>query len=174
LFLPQAPARARKKAKKKRRFFRFRQEAHPFGASGQQRSASMSMSNPRAIGIGGVFLYADNAKTLAEWYEKHLGIKLENWGSCFGHVFHWSETGESGGAAGTTTWAIHQAKQPLPADRPQMMVNYRVPNLDQMMEKLRSEGIEVALVEEGEFGRFAHARDPEGNRIELWQPAPGM
>ena len=118
----------------------------------------------RVTGIGGVFLRARDPAALAAWYAAHLGIEVEAWN---GAVLHWSG-GES------TVWAA------FPADteyfgRPdqQAMVNYRVGDLDAMLDQLRAAGVEAEDPQETENGRFAWATDPEGNRFELWQPPPG-
>jgi predicted enzyme related to lactoylglutathione lyase len=113
-------------------------------------------------GIGGVFFRARDPEALRAWYARHLGIEMED----FGTVFTATEGDQ-------TVWA------PFPADtdyfgagRQQLMVNFRVRDLDAMLEQLRGAGVEVdERVHEMEFGRFGWAVDPEGNRFELWEPA---
>jgi predicted enzyme related to lactoylglutathione lyase len=116
----------------------------------------------RVLGIGGVFLRADDPEALRAWYEANLGIPIESWG---GSAFV-AEAGD------ITVWSIFPSDTEYwPAAR-QCMVNYRVRDLDAMLAQLRAAGAEVDdRVEEQEFGRFGWAADPEGNRIELWQPA---
>jgi predicted enzyme related to lactoylglutathione lyase len=122
----------------------------------------------RVTGVGGVFLKADDPGALAAWYRDHLGFDLEA-GSAAVSVFRWSEPG-------TTTWSA------FPADtryfghpNARGMINYRVANLEQMLEQLRGAGVPVDdRVEVSQFGRFGWATDPEGNRFELWEPAPGL
>ena len=118
------------------------------------------------VGIGGVFLRARDPAALGTWYAEHLGIELTDWG---GHVFE-AEEGDA------TVWSI------FPHDtgyfgRPeqQAMVNYRVRDLDAMLQQLRAAGADVDdEVQDEENGRFGWVTDPEGNRIELWEPrAPG-
>ena len=117
-------------------------------------------------GIGGVFFKAEDPKALLAWYAEHLGVPVDAEGYV---VFRWAEEG-------TTTWA------PFPADTKyfgeagaRFMINYRVEDLDATLTRLREEGVEVdAETAEHEYGRFGWAHDPEGNRIELWQPAPGQ
>jgi predicted enzyme related to lactoylglutathione lyase len=112
-------------------------------------------------GIGGVFLRGREADALREWYAAHLGIVLEPWGGC---VF--------GSAAGdTTVWSVFPGDTEYwPRDQ-QVMVNFRVADLDAMLTQLRAAGVEVDdHVEEQELGRFGWAVDPEGNRFELWEP----
>jgi predicted enzyme related to lactoylglutathione lyase len=117
---------------------------------------------PEAVeGIGGVFFRTSDPDSLRAWYARHLGIEMEDYGTTF--------TARDGDQ---TVWA------PFPAGteyfgRPdqQLMVNFRVRNLDAMLEQLRSAGVEVdARVAEHEYGRFGWATDPDGNRFELWQP----
>ena len=125
----------------------------------------------RVTGIGGVFFKAKDPKALGEWYRKHLGIAVEDWG---GAAFRWvSEDNPAG--VGTTIW------NPFPAatsyfapSESSFMINYRVPDLHTLLAALRSEGCTVDdKVEESEYGKFGWVMDPEGNRIELWQPPAG-
>ena len=113
-------------------------------------------------GIGGVFLRARDADALRAWYERHLGIDIAEWG---GHPF-------VAGTGDTTVWAVFEGGTDYFGRLDQQaMVNYRVRDLDAMLEQLRSAGVEVdERVEDGELGRFGWASDPEGNRFELWQP----
>ena len=112
-------------------------------------------------GIGGVFFRTSNPDELRAWYAEHLGIEMESFGTVF--------TANDGDK---TVWA------PFPADTDyfgsrgqQLMVNFRVRDLDAMFAQLRAAGVEVVdRVEEQEYGRFGWATDREGNRFELWEP----
>jgi predicted enzyme related to lactoylglutathione lyase len=116
----------------------------------------------RVLGIGGVFLRADDPEALRAWYETNLGIPIESWG---GNAF----VADAGDA---TVWSIFPVDTEYWPAAKQCMVNYRVRDLEAMLAQLRAAGAEVDdRVEEQEFGRFGWATDPEGNRIELWQPA---
>jgi predicted enzyme related to lactoylglutathione lyase len=116
----------------------------------------------RVTGIGGVFLRGRNAEALRRWYAEHLGVELEEWGGC---VFV-SDAGDS------TVWSVFSGDTEYWPQEQQVMVNFRVDDLDAMLEQLRAAGAQVDdRVEEQEFGRFGWAADPEGNRFELWQPA---
>ena len=110
----------------------------------------------KITGIGGVFFKAEDAEALRRWYGEHLGIDVDpNWG---------------GAQLGDTVWAIFKASSNY-FDKP-CMINYRVSNLDGMLAHLRAAGVEVIdKIDESELGRFGWAIDPEGNRIELWEPA---
>jgi predicted enzyme related to lactoylglutathione lyase len=127
----------------------------------------------RATGIGGVFFKARDPKALLEWYRSNLG--LDPAPDFTGVVFRWGSE-QSQKPAGTTTWAIFPADTTyLGAAEAQCMINYRVDDLDRMIKQLREAGVQVDdRVEDSEFGRFGWAIDPEGNRFELWQPAPGL
>ncbi len=123
----------------------------------------------RVTGIGGVFLRARDSKALGEWYAQHLGIKPTE----YGVSFVWSECAEpEGEGKGQTVWSLFpDDTKYFGAGTQQAMVNYRVDDLDALLEQLRAAGVEIdPKREDYEYGRFAWIVDPEGNRIELWQP----
>jgi predicted enzyme related to lactoylglutathione lyase len=122
----------------------------------------------RVTGIGGIFFKAQDPAKLLAWYQEHLGLAPDAYGSV---VFRWAE-GAPAGEGGSTVWApfpqdtTYFAPSPAP-----FMINYRVADLDAMLAQLRAAGVTVdERVEEAPFGRFGWAMDPEGNRFELWQP----
>ncbi len=126
----------------------------------------------RVTGIGGVFFKAKDPKQLAEWYRTHLGMNVEEWG---GVVFRWNtDTNPSG--AGSTTWSpFADTTEYFAPSNARFMINYRVDDLHALLELLRSEGCEVdEKIEESEYGTFGWVMDPEGNRLELWQPPAGQ
>jgi predicted enzyme related to lactoylglutathione lyase len=127
----------------------------------------------RVTGIGGVFFKARDPKALLEWYRSNLGIDPEQ--DFTGAVFRWGSEKDAG-SVGSTVWALFPSDTTYfgaPAARG--MINYRVDDLDRMLKQLRSGGVEVdPRVEDSELGRFGWAVDGEGNRFELWQPAPGL
>jgi predicted enzyme related to lactoylglutathione lyase len=121
----------------------------------------------KAVGIGGVFMKARDPQALAAWYADHLGIQPQEGGSL---AFDGPES------AGITVFA------PFPLDTdyfgggPQaFMVNFRVDDLDRLLADLAAAGIRIdPHREEYSYGRFAWIWDPEGNRVELWQPLPDV
>jgi predicted enzyme related to lactoylglutathione lyase len=120
----------------------------------------------RVTGIGGVFFKAKDPEKLKAWYRTHLGIESESWGA----VFHWRDDPRS--ADGSTAWSVftEETKYFEPGKKP-FMINFRVEDLDWLLTQLRAEGVEVnAKSEESEFGKFSWVMDPEGNRVELWEP----
>ena len=122
----------------------------------------------RITGIGGVFFKSrGDSKALAAWYEKHLGIKREH-----GYVaFRWRDDGNPD-TEGLTTWSIfRKSSDYFDPSRATFMINYRVDDLDALLDALRAEGVEIdPKREDYDYGRFAWITDPEGNKIELWQP----
>jgi len=118
----------------------------------------------RVIGIGGIFFKADDPAKLNAWYEKHLGIKLDPDGS--GAMFR------SGGESDMTVWSIFpRSSKYFDPSTAAFMINYRVENMDELLRALQAEGVEVLGQQDESYGRFAWIMDPEGNRIELWEPA---
>ena len=122
-------------------------------------------------GIGGVFIYANDAKTLSNWYAHHFGMRIETYedGKVYGTEFKYRRLSDSS-KIDSTVFSISQAKTPLPAERRECVVNYRVRDLSAFLEQLKTEGVVPEKTEDFDYGRFAWIRDPEGNRIELYQP----
>jgi predicted enzyme related to lactoylglutathione lyase len=116
----------------------------------------------RVTGIGGVFFKASSE--LGTWYEKNLGIKLESFG---GAVLRWpQDTAED---KGVTVWST--AKRESDWFPGPLMINYRIDNMAEMLEQLRTNGVEIAKGPEfHENGAFAWVVDPDGNKVELWEP----
>ena len=126
----------------------------------------------RVTGIGGIFFKAKDAPALHAWYERHLGIDVQAWG---GAAFDWADD-EGKPVAGTTAWLIApaQSEQFAPSTAA-FMVNYRVADLLGLVKALREEGCNVLdKVDDSEYGKFAWVIDPEGNKVELWEPPEGQ
>jgi len=122
----------------------------------------------KVIGIGGVFFRSGDPDRLYAWYEKHLGLPRSPGGDV---LFPWKQAGDEPKDQ-TTVWALFPKDTGYfgPAN-PAFMVNYIVDDLDGMLADLRAAGAQVEdRLEESEYGRFGWVTDPEGNRIELWQP----
>lgn len=119
-------------------------------------------------GIGGVFLKAQDPEKLSAWYGHHLGLPMTDWG---GANFEWREK-DAPETIGKTAWALFpQATPYFGPGQQQAMINFRVADLDGLLQKLAAEGIEIdPHRDEQPYGRFAWIVDPEGNRIELWEP----
>jgi predicted enzyme related to lactoylglutathione lyase len=115
----------------------------------------------RIEGIGGVFFRARDPQALREWYARVLGIELTDFG---GAIFA-ARDGD------VTVWAPFDADTDYFGTPQQAMVDYRVRDLDAMLDQLRANGVEPEPVQEEENGRFSWATDPERNRFELWEPS---
>jgi predicted enzyme related to lactoylglutathione lyase len=129
-------------------------------------------SMKRVTGIGGIFFKAKDAPALQAWYKRHLGIDVQEWG---GAAFTWTD-GEGKPVAGTTIWSIGSAQgDQFAPSTATFMVNYRVEDLHALVKVLREEGCNVLeKIDESEYGKFAWVIDPEGNKVELWQPPAGQ
>jgi predicted enzyme related to lactoylglutathione lyase len=126
----------------------------------------------RVTGIGGIFFTAHDPVSLRAWYKEHLGIDVQEWG---GAAFEWTD-GEGKPVAGTTAWSIDDASSDHYAPgKSSFMVNYRVDDVHALVAALRAEGCNVLdKIDESEYGKFAWVIDPEGNKIELWEPLAGQ
>ena len=123
------------------------------------------------LGIGGIFFKAQDPEKLAAWYQEHLGLEIEEFG---GATFREPKEADTGTPLRQSyvTWCPFPADTEYfaPSTKP-FMINFRVTDLDGLLVKLRAEGVTLdGEPEKSEFGYFAWAMDPEGNRIELWEP----
>lgn len=126
----------------------------------------------RVTGIGGIFFNAKDPIALRAWYQRHLGIDVQAWG---GTAFTWTDA--AGNATkGTTVWSIGAADGAYFApSQSTFMVNYRVEDLTALLQLLRAEGCAVLeKTDDSEYGKFGWVIDPEGNKVELWQPREGQ
>jgi predicted enzyme related to lactoylglutathione lyase len=122
----------------------------------------------KITGIGGVFFKSTgDSKALAAWYQKHLGLALEDWG---GAIIKWPE--DKAEDQGLTVWNVAEKDTKwFSPSTSSFMINYRVDNLDELLEQARAGGAEVVQGPEShENGKFAWIMDPDGNKVELWEP----
>lgn len=122
----------------------------------------------KVTGIGGIFFKSRNkASDIAAWYQQNLGINLESWG---GAILRWTDDNAEDG--GLTVWSVADSdtKWFNPSES-SFMINYRVDNLDEMLDQLKQNGIEIVSGPQSDKnGKFAWIMDPDGNKIELWEP----
>lgn len=128
--------------------------------------AAPPLPEARVTGIGGIFFKAQNPARLNAWYRDHLGVATQH-----GYAdFTWREHDQPD-QVGHTAWTLVRTNTtyfgPSPAP---FMIDYRVTHLDQLVAQLRRDGIAVEQVQNTDYGRFTWLTDPEGNRIELWEP----
>lgn len=122
---------------------------------------------PRVTGIGGIFFKANNPEQMRKWYSKYLGLNTDKYGTIF--EFRQADDPQK---KGYLQWS------PFPEDtdyfdpaKTQFMINYRVNDLEGLFENLRESEVEIiGEMQSYEYGKFAHIMDPEGNKIELWEP----
>lgn len=126
----------------------------------------------RVTGIGGIFFHAKDPVALRAWYQKHLGIDVQQWG---GTAFTWAD-GAGNPTNGTTVWTIFASSgNHFGPSKSTFMINYRVEDLAGLLQALRKEGCDVLeKTDDSEFGKFGWVMDPEGNKVELWQPPEGQ
>ncbi|MBI5916333.1 MAG: VOC family protein [Bacteroidetes bacterium] len=124
----------------------------------------------RVIGIGGIFFKCQDRETVKNWYTTHLGIPVEDWGALFPWRRHDRPEEET-----YTAWSPFKGDTKyFEPSQHEYMVNYQVENLFDLLEQLRQEGVQVLdKTEVSEFGKFGWIIDPEGRKIELWEP-PGL
>lgn len=141
----------------------------PSGLSKEQNT--MSDTTPKVTGIGGIFFRTSDPEKIKEWYGKNLGLAIDPWGSAFEfrnanrpdeiNYLRWSPFSD------TTDYFQPSSKE--------FMINYRVQNIEGLVRKLRDEGVTIVdEIEEYDYGKFVHILDPEGNKIELWEPVDSI
>lgn len=121
----------------------------------------------KVTGIGGIFFKCKDPKKVNEWYQKHLGLNTGPYGASF----EWYQEADSTKKA-TTQWTPFEEEtkyfEPSGKD---FMINYRVENLEALVEELKKEGVVIVdQIETYDYGKFVHIMDVEGNKVELWEP----
>jgi predicted enzyme related to lactoylglutathione lyase len=121
----------------------------------------------KVTGIGGVFFKCKDPQKMNEWYKTHLGLNTNQYGA----VFEWRQAGDST-QKGFTTWSpFKESTKYFEPSTKDFMINYRVQNLEALVEELKKEGVTVVdKIEAYDYGKFVHILDIEGNKIELWEP----
>jgi len=121
----------------------------------------------RVTGIGGIFFKCKDPGKMREWYKTHLGLNTNQYGT----VFEWRQAADSS-KKGFSQWSpfTEKTKYFEPSTK-EFMINYRVENLEALVEELKKEGVTVTdSIETFDYGKFVHIMDMEGNKIELWEP----
>lgn len=121
----------------------------------------------KVTGIGGIFFKCKDPKKMREWYQTHLGLNTNQYGA----VFEWRQ-GADTTKKGFTQWSpFAETTKYFEPSTKDFMINYRVGNLEELVEQLKKEGITITdKIETVEYGKFVHIVDVEGNKIELWEP----
>lgn len=136
-----------------------------------QKPESPGLPAERVTGVGGIFFKAQDPRALAAWYREKLGVPVREDGEFA--VLEWRDR-EDPTRVGATVWSVFSSDSPYFApSRAPFMINYRVRDLDRMLAQLRAMSVAVEPVREEFNGKFAWVVDPEGNKIELWEPKAG-
>ncbi len=124
-------------------------------------------TTPRATGLGGVFFKSKNPQELKKWYAENLKLNINTYGA----VFEWYQGGDST-QKGFLQWSpFKESTTYFKPSNKEFMINYRVIGLDQLLERFKNNGVTVLdTIQRYEYGNFLHVMDPEGNKVELWEP----
>ena len=121
----------------------------------------------KVTGIGGIFFKCKDPNKLREWYNTHLGVNAGEYGASF----EWREASDPA-KTGVTQWSpFNDATKYFEPSGNDFMINYRVDNLEALVEELKKEGVTIVdQIESYDYGKFIHIIDLEGNKVELWEP----
>lgn len=127
----------------------------------------MKKSTPKVTGIGGIFFRSNNPKAINEWYHENLGLATNEYGASF--EFRNANRPDE---INYLQWStFDQNTEYFNPSEKQFMINYRVQNIEELVVNLKQNGVTIVdEIEEFEYGKFVHIMDPEGNKIELWEP----
>jgi len=122
---------------------------------------------PKVTGIGGIFFFSDDSKQTKDWYAKHLGLSLNEWGATFE-----SRNINNPDEVNSIQWTpFKTGSEYFAPSKKEYMINYTVQNIEALVEQLRADGVTILdEMVEYDFGKFIHIMDPEGTKIELWEP----
>jgi predicted enzyme related to lactoylglutathione lyase len=132
-----------------------------------KQNNSKTTNMKKVTGIGGIFFKCKDPKKVNEWYKTHLGIETNQYGS----NFEWRQS-EDPSKKGSTQWSpFSETTKYFEPSTKEFMINYRVDNLEALVEQLKKEGVTIVdKMETYDYGKFIHIIDLEGNKIELWEP----
>ncbi|TNF39710.1 MAG: VOC family protein [Bacteroidetes bacterium] len=120
----------------------------------------------KVTGIGGIFFKCQNPAEMKNWYSTNLGLQTDEYGTSF----EWRQS-ENPDKKGFTAWNPFPENSSYLGPGQNFMINYRVENLRELVDELKKNGVTVIdEIEVFEYGKFVHILDPEGNKIELWEP----
>jgi predicted enzyme related to lactoylglutathione lyase len=128
-------------------------------------------TTPKVTGIGGIFFFSENPDSLKEWYGKNLGIVTDPYGSVF--EFRNANRPEE---INYLRWSLFENNNEYlaPSAKP-FMINYRVQNIEGLVKNLKQNDVTILdSIETYDYGKFVHIMDPEGNKIELWEPVDSV
>ena len=133
-----------------------------------EKGVDMDKEEPKVVGIGCIFFKSDNPEETKKWYKENLGIITDQYGSMFK-----SRDIDNPDEINYLQWSpFNKDTDYFDPSKKEFMINYRVQNIEDLVKVLKEKGITVLdeITEYGEIGKFVHILDPEGNKIELWEP----
>jgi len=135
----------------------------------KDNSASpVDTTTPKVTGIGGIFFFSDNPKETKDWYAKNLGFDVNQWGSV---SFDYRDVNKPEEIIPLQWSPFKKGDESFVPSKKDFMINYRVQNIEGLVEKLKENGVTILdSIETYDYGKFVHIMDAEGNKIELWEP----
>ena len=132
-----------------------------------KQNNSNTTTMKKVTGIGGIFFKCKDPNKMKEWYKTHLGLDTNDYGA----TFEWREDADPA-KKGSTTWSpFNETTKYFEPSTKDFMINYRVENLEALVEQLKNVGVTIVdKIEAFDYGKFVHIIDVEGNKVELWEP----
>lgn len=130
-------------------------------------SAAAADTTPKVTGVGGIFFFSDDPQKTKDWYGTNLGLKIDDYGSIFE-----SRNVDRPDEINQLVWSpFKKGSEYFSPSKKEFMINYRVQHIEALVDKLKANGVTVLdSIETYDYGKFVHILDPEGNKIELWEP----
>ena len=131
------------------------------------KQSNKQIQMKKVTGMGGIFFKCKDPNKMKEWYQTHLGLNTNQYGA----VFEWRQ-GADTTKKGFTQWSpFAETTKYFEPSAKDFMINYRVENIEELVEQLKKEGVTITdKIESYDYGKFVHIVDVEGNKIELWEP----
>jgi predicted enzyme related to lactoylglutathione lyase len=135
------------------------------------KTLSEQDTTPKVTGIGGIFFFSEDPEKTKEWYAENLGLEVNQWGSSF--EFRNANRPDE---INYLQWSpFKQGSEYFSPSKKEFMVNYRVQNIEGLVNKLKNNGVTILdSIETYDYGKFVHIMDAEGNKIELWEPVDSV
>jgi len=132
-----------------------------------EESLSQQDTTAKVTGVGGIFFFSENPEKTKEWYSENLGLEVNQWGSSF--EFRNANRPQE---INYLQWSpFKQGSEYFSPSKKEFMINYRVQNIEGLVNKLKNNGVTILdSIETYDYGKFVHIMDVEGNKIELWEP----
>lgn len=137
-------------------------------AAADKNTESTNDRTPKVTGVGGIFFFSENPKETRDWYSQNLGLEMNDYGSTFE-----SRNIDNPEEVNQLQWSpFKQGSDYFAPSKKEFMINYRVQNIEGLVKKLKESGATILDdIATYDYGKFVHIMDPEGNKLELWEPA---